>query len=94
MQRLPSHQAEDMGAMFVVPSGLVVLIMTTGVPQYKIAGEMGWWVADDRGTVLEPILCVVSQFMMMVSRKKLVLLKNYCVKKRQIILLLIVAVSF
>ena len=33
MQRWPSHQAEDMGARFVVPSGFVVEIMMTALPQ-------------------------------------------------------------
>ncbi len=33
MQRWPSHQAVDMGAMLGVPSGLIVEMRTTGVPQ-------------------------------------------------------------
>ena len=33
MQRWPSHQAEDIGARFVVPSGFVVEIMMTALPQ-------------------------------------------------------------
>ena len=33
MQRLPTQKAEDMGAMFEVRSGLVVVMRTTGVPQ-------------------------------------------------------------
>ena len=33
MQRQPSQKAEDMGAMLEVPSALVVLISTTGVPK-------------------------------------------------------------
>ncbi len=33
MQRWPSHQAEDIGAMLGVPSGLRVVIRMTGVPQ-------------------------------------------------------------
>jgi hypothetical protein len=93
MQWFSSHQAEDIGAMLVVLSRLVVLIIATGVPQYKIAGDIGWWVADERGTVFEPILCNVSHLMMMVGRKKIVLFKNYCVvEKQQIILILIVLV--
>ena len=33
MQRLPSHHADDIGAILVVPSGFVVDMRTTGVPQ-------------------------------------------------------------
>ena len=29
----PSHQADEIGAMFVVPSGFVELSSTTGVPK-------------------------------------------------------------
>lgn len=32
MQRWPSHQAEDMGARFGLPSGFSVEMMMTGVP--------------------------------------------------------------
>jgi hypothetical protein len=45
MQRWPSHQAEDIGAMFGVPSGLRVLIRMTGVPQQRIAGHIEWCMA-------------------------------------------------
>lgn len=38
--RLPSHQADDIGAMLAVPSSFVVVMRTTGVPQYMIAGVM------------------------------------------------------
>jgi len=37
MQRWPSHQAEDIGARFALPSSFSVLIRTTGVPKYRIA---------------------------------------------------------
>lgn len=30
--------------MLMLPSGLVLLIKTTGVPQYRIAGEISWCV--------------------------------------------------
>jgi len=33
MQFHPSHHAEDMGAIFVVPSSLSVEIRATGVPK-------------------------------------------------------------
>jgi hypothetical protein len=33
MQRQPSHQAEDMGARFGLPSALSELTSTTGVPK-------------------------------------------------------------
>jgi hypothetical protein len=33
MHRQPSHQAEDMGARFALPSGLMELTSTTGVPK-------------------------------------------------------------
>ena len=36
----PSHQADDIGAMFDVPSSLEDEMRTTGVPQYRMAGEM------------------------------------------------------
>jgi len=38
MHRHPSQNTEDIGARFAEPSSLVVLIKTTGVPKYKIAG--------------------------------------------------------
>jgi hypothetical protein len=40
MQRHPSQNAEDIGARLGVPSSLSVLISTTGVPKYKMAGSM------------------------------------------------------
>jgi hypothetical protein len=40
MHRRPSHQADDMGARFGEPSSFNVLISTTGVPKYKIAGSI------------------------------------------------------
>lgn len=40
MHRCASHQAEDMGEMLYVPSSFSVMMRTTGVPQYKIAGEI------------------------------------------------------
>ncbi len=39
MQRQPSHHAEDIGARLGEPSSLSVLMSTTGVPRYKIAGS-------------------------------------------------------
>jgi hypothetical protein len=33
IHRFPSHQAEDIGAIFDVPSGFWVVMRTTGVPQ-------------------------------------------------------------
>src|SRR5689334_5668129 len=35
---LPTHHADDMGAMLVVPSPLSELISSTGVPKYSILG--------------------------------------------------------
>jgi hypothetical protein len=40
MQRLPTQKAEDMGPIFEVPFGFMVVMKTTGVPQYKTAGLM------------------------------------------------------
>ena len=40
---MPNHHADDIGPMLGVPSSLVVEMRTTGVPQYRIAGEMGVW---------------------------------------------------
>lgn len=39
-QECPSHHAEDMGAILLVLSSFSDVIRTTGVPQYRIAGEM------------------------------------------------------
>ena len=40
----PSQNTEEMGARLAVPSPLVVLTRTTGVPKYRIAGSMrSWW---------------------------------------------------
>jgi hypothetical protein len=39
-QRLPTQKAEDMGPIFEVPFGFMVVMKTTGVPQYKTAGLM------------------------------------------------------
>src|SRR4051795_8863726 len=36
----PSHQAEDMGARFALPSSLVDETRTTGVPKYRMAGSL------------------------------------------------------
>jgi hypothetical protein len=36
----PSHHAEDIGARLAEPSSFKVLISTTGVPKYKIAGSI------------------------------------------------------
>jgi len=40
MQRHPSQNADDIGARLKVPSSLTVLITTTGVPKYRIAGSL------------------------------------------------------
>lgn len=40
MHLWPSHQADDMGAKFALPYSLLMEIIVTGVPQYRIAGEM------------------------------------------------------
>jgi len=40
MQLQPSHQAEDIGARFAVPSSLRLEIIATGVPKYKIVGSI------------------------------------------------------
>jgi hypothetical protein len=40
MQLQPSHQTDDMGAMFAVPSSFKVEIRATGVPKYRIVGSM------------------------------------------------------
>ena len=39
MQFCPSHQAEDIGATFGLPSSLSELTRTTGVPKYRMAGS-------------------------------------------------------
>jgi hypothetical protein len=39
MQRCPSHQADDIGARFEVPSSFSLLINTTGVPKYRMVGS-------------------------------------------------------
>lgn len=36
--RSPSAQADDIGEMLTVASGLTVVMRTTGVPKYKILG--------------------------------------------------------
>jgi len=38
MQRHPSHHADDIGARSQEPSGFTVLMRTTAVPKYRIAG--------------------------------------------------------
>src|SRR5260370_10330395 len=40
MQFQPSHQADDMGAIFVVPSEFKVETTATGVPKYKMEGSI------------------------------------------------------
>lgn len=40
MQRWPSHQADDIGARFALPSSFSVLTRTTGVPKYRIGGSV------------------------------------------------------
>jgi hypothetical protein len=40
MQRWPNHHADDMGAILGVPSSFSVVIRTTILPQYRIAGEI------------------------------------------------------
>lgn len=39
-QRCPNQNADEMGEMFAVPSSFSVDIKTTGVPMYKMAGDM------------------------------------------------------
>lgn len=40
IHRLPSQKADDIGARLGVPSGFKVEIRTTGVPQYRMGGEI------------------------------------------------------
>lgn len=40
MQVQPSHHADDMGAMFALPSAFEVLMRATGVPKYRMVGSM------------------------------------------------------
>jgi hypothetical protein len=40
MQLQPSHHADDIGDRFGVPSSLMVLIRTTGVPKYRIGNSL------------------------------------------------------
>ena len=40
IQLHPSHQIDDIGAKFAVPSRFLVEIITTGVPKYRIAGSI------------------------------------------------------
>ena len=46
-QEWPSHHAEDIGAILLVPSSFSDVIRTTGVPQYMMAGEMMVCSSDD-----------------------------------------------
>jgi hypothetical protein len=45
----PSHQADDIGARFVLPSGLRELIRTTGVPKYRTFGSTVRFILLERG---------------------------------------------
>jgi hypothetical protein len=40
MQLHPSHHADDIGAIFGVPSSFKVEINATGVPKYRMVGSM------------------------------------------------------
>jgi hypothetical protein len=48
MHRCPSHQADDIGARFEVPSSFSLLINTTGVPKYRMFGSVTVCMAIER----------------------------------------------